>query len=52
MCAEDGSSLSLAGELCGTAELQGVSPVPHIYNGILLRLLRGFGDLGLEGDIE
>ncbi len=52
MCTEDGSSLSLAGYLCGTAKLQGLPPLPHIYNVVLLRLLRGLGHLGLQGDIE
>lgn len=49
---EDGPSLSLAGYLCGTAKLQSLSPLPYIYNVVLLRLLRGVGDLGLQGDIK
>lgn len=49
---EDGSSLPLAGYLCGTSKLQSLPPIPHIYNVVLLRLLRGLGDLGLQGDIK
>lgn len=49
---EDGPSLSLAGYLCGTAKLQSLPPLPHIYNVVLLRLLRSLGDLGLQGDTK
>ena len=49
---EDGSSLPLAGYLCGTAKLQSLPPLSYIYNVVLLRLLRGLGDLGLQGDIK
>ncbi len=52
MRVENGSSLSLAGSLRGTAKLQGFPSVPDIYNGVLLRLLRSLGDLGIQGDIE
>ena len=52
MRVEDGSSLPLAGDLRGSAELQSLPPVSDIYDCFLLRLLRGFGDLGLQRDIE
>jgi hypothetical protein len=52
LCVEDGSSLSLARNMCRAAELQGVFAVFDIYNAVLLSLLWGQRYLGLEGDFE
>lgn len=49
---EDGSSLSLVGNLRGIAKLQGLPLVPDIHNPVLLPLLWRVGSLGLQGDIE
>lgn len=52
MCVEDGPSLSLARNLCWIEKLQGLSPVPHIHDIILLSLLLRFGNLGLAGAVK
>jgi len=45
---EDGPSLSLVGDVCGFAQLQGVSAVLNLYITILLGRFCSFGVLGLE----
>jgi len=49
---EDGSSLSMVGNLRRVTKLQGFPPIPNIHNIILLLVLRRLGNVGLEGDIE
>ena len=39
LCLEDGSSLSLAGDLRWVEELQGISVVSGVYDNLLLGLL-------------
>ena len=50
--AKDGSSLPMAGHMRRITQLQSFPSLPYIYDVILLRLLRGVCDLGVEGNIE
>lgn len=47
MCSEDGSPLPLAGNVYRPAQPQGIPPVPYLYHGFLLLVIRGQWVVGL-----
>lgn len=47
MCSEDGSPLPLASNLYRPAQPQGIPPVPHLYDCLLLLVIRGQRIVGL-----
>ncbi len=49
---ENGSSLSLAGDVCRIEKLQGLPAVPPLHDVLLLALLRCDVDLALGGSLE
>lgn len=52
LCFEDGPSLSMAGDLRGSAKLQSFPAISHIHDVILFLMLRGFRNMDLERDIK
>ena len=52
MCLKNGSPLSLVRNMRGLKELQGLLTLPHLYDDLLLALLRRYIYLALERGIE